>query len=80
MPLWNGSNSSEKKIITIEDRWEYRLAGVTQMQVKSSIGLTFARALRHIVRQDPDVVLVGEIRDRETPRSRSTPPSRPSGV
>jgi len=59
-------NSSEKKIITIEDPVEYRLAGVTQMQVKSSIGLTFARALRHIVRQDPDVVLVGEIRDRET--------------
>ena len=59
-------NSPEKKIITIEDPVEYRLAGVTQMQVKSSIGLTFARALRHIVRQDPDVVLVGEIRDRET--------------
>jgi general secretion pathway protein E len=59
-------NSPEKKIITIEDPVEYRLAGVTQMQVKSSIGLTFAKALRHIVRQDPDVVLVGEIRDRET--------------
>jgi general secretion pathway protein E len=59
-------NSSEKKIITIEDPVEYRLAGITQMQVKSSIDLTFARALRHIVRQDPDVVLVGEIRDRET--------------
>ncbi len=59
-------NSSEKKIITIEDPVEYRLAGVTQMQVKPTIGLTFARGLRHIVRQDPDVVLVGEIRDRET--------------
>jgi general secretion pathway protein E len=59
-------NSSEKKIITIEDPVEYRLAGITQMQVKPSIGLTFARGLRHIVRQDPDVVLVGEIRDRET--------------
>ncbi len=59
-------NSPDKKIITIEDPVEYRLAGVTQMQVKSSIGLSFARALRHIVRQDPDVVLVGEIRDRET--------------
>jgi general secretion pathway protein E len=59
-------NSPDKKIITIEDPVEYRLAGVTQMQVKSSIGLTFAKALRHIVRQDPDVVLVGEIRDRET--------------
>ena len=59
-------NSPDKKIITIEDPVEYRLAGVTQMQVKSGIGLTFAKALRHIVRQDPDVVLVGEIRDRET--------------
>ena len=59
-------NSPDKKIITIEDPVEYRLAGVTQMQVKAGIGLTFARALRHIVRQDPDVVLVGEIRDRET--------------
>ena len=59
-------NSSGKKIITIEDPVEYRLAGVTQMQVKPGIGLTFARGLRHIVRQDPDVVLVGEIRDRET--------------
>jgi general secretion pathway protein E len=59
-------NSPEKKIITIEDPVEYRLAGVTQMQVKPSIGLTFARGLRHIVRQDPDVVLVGEIRDQET--------------
>jgi general secretion pathway protein E len=59
-------NSSGKKIITIEDPVEYRLAGVTQMQVKPTIGLTFARGLRHIVRQDPDVVLVGEIRDRET--------------
>jgi general secretion pathway protein E len=59
-------NAVEKKIITIEDPVEYRLAGVTQMQVKPSIGLTFARGLRHIVRQDPDIVLVGEIRDRET--------------
>jgi len=59
-------NSPEKKIITIEDPVEYRLAGVTQIQVKPAIGLTFARGLRHIVRQDPDIVLVGEIRDRET--------------
>jgi len=59
-------NSPEKKIITIEDPVEYRLSGVTQMQVKPAIGLTFGRGLRHIVRQDPDVVLVGEIRDRET--------------
>ncbi|MCK9375846.1 MAG: Flp pilus assembly complex ATPase component TadA [Syntrophobacterales bacterium] len=59
-------NSPEKKIITVEDPVEYRLKGVTQMQVKPSIGLTFARSLRHIVRQDPEVILVGEIRDRET--------------
>jgi general secretion pathway protein E len=59
-------NSPDKKIITIEDPVEYRLSGVTQMQVKPAINLTFARGLRHIVRQDPDVVLVGEIRDRET--------------
>jgi len=59
-------NSPDKKIITIEDPVEYRLSGVTQMQVKPAIDLTFARGLRHIVRQDPDVVLVGEIRDRET--------------
>ncbi len=59
-------NSVEKKIITVEDPVEYRMAGVIQMQVKPDIGLTFARGLRHIVRQDPDVILVGEIRDRET--------------
>ena len=59
-------NSPDKKIITIEDPVEYRLSGVTQMQVKPTIDLTFAKGLRHIVRQDPDVVLVGEIRDRET--------------
>jgi general secretion pathway protein E len=59
-------NSPEQKIITVEDPVEYRLTGVTQMQVKPSIGLTFARSLRHIVRQDPEIILVGEIRDRET--------------
>lgn len=59
-------NSLEKKIITIEDPVEYRIPLINQMQVQPAIGLTFARGLRHIVRQDPDVVLVGEIRDRET--------------
>ncbi len=59
-------NTPEKKIITIEDPVEYRLAGVTQVQVLPKIGLTFANGLRHIVRQDPDVILIGEIRDRET--------------
>jgi len=59
-------NAVEKKIITIEDPVEYQLEGVSQIQVKPRIGLTFAAGLRHIVRQDPDVILVGEIRDRET--------------
>ncbi len=56
----------EKKILTIEDPVEYRLAGVTQTQVNPKIGLTFARGLRYILRHDPDVIMVGEIRDRET--------------
>jgi general secretion pathway protein E len=59
-------NSPEKKIITVEDPVEYELRGVNQIQVKSSIGLNFANALRSIVRQDPDVILIGEIRDAET--------------
>jgi type II secretion system protein E len=59
-------NSSEKKIITIEDPVEYQLAGVNQIPVRPKIGLTFAAGLRHIVRQDPDAIMVGEIRDLET--------------
>ena len=59
-------NSPEKKIITVEDPVEYQLKGVNQIQVKPQIGLTFASGLRSIVRQDPDVILVGEIRDYET--------------
>jgi general secretion pathway protein E len=59
-------NSPTKKIITVEDPVEYQLRGVNQIQVKPSIGLTFANALRSIVRQDPDVILIGEIRDAET--------------
>ncbi len=58
--------TAERKIITIEDPVEYQIAGVNQIQVKPQIGLTFASGLRSIVRQDPDVILVGEIRDRET--------------
>jgi general secretion pathway protein E len=58
--------TAELKIITIEDPVEYQIAGVNQIQVKPQIGLTFASGLRSIVRQDPDVILVGEIRDRET--------------
>jgi type II secretion system protein E len=54
------------KIITIEDPVEYQLEGVVQMQVNPQRGLTFGRGLRHIVRQDPDIIMVGEIRDKET--------------
>lgn len=59
-------NSPEKKIVTIEDPVEYQLAGVNQIHVKAQIGLTFANGLRSIVRQDPDIIMVGEIRDAET--------------
>ncbi len=59
-------NTRDKKIITIEDPVEYELQGVTQTQVRSSIGLTFASSLRSMLRHDPDVMMVGEVRDRET--------------
>ena len=59
-------NSPDRKIITVEDPVEYQLKGVNQIPVKPKIGLTFATGLRHIVRQDPDVILIGEIRDLET--------------
>ena len=59
-------NDARRKIMTVEDPIEYRLAGINQMQVRPQIGLTFATALRHFLRQDPDVLLVGEIRDIET--------------
>src|SRR5262245_30224146 len=59
-------NQSDKKIITIEDPVEYQMDGINQIHVNTQIGLTFATGLRHIVRQDPDVIMVGEIRDRET--------------
>jgi general secretion pathway protein E len=59
-------NSPDLKIITVEDPVEYQLKGVNQIPVKPKIGLTFATGLRHIVRQDPDVILIGEIRDLET--------------
>lgn len=59
-------NSPEVKIITLEDPVEYQLAGVNQVQVQPEIGFDFARGLRSIVRQDPDIIMVGEIRDRET--------------
>ena len=59
-------NDSERKIITIEDPVEYQLKGVNQIQVSEKAGLTFARGLRSILRHDPDVMLIGEIRDQET--------------
>ncbi len=59
-------NTPDINIITIEDPVEYQIAGISQIQVNPKIDLTFARGLRSIVRQDPDVILVGEIRDRET--------------
>ncbi len=62
----NRINSDDKKIITVEDPIEYQIDGINQIQIKPQIGLTFANGLRHIVRQDPDVIMVGEIRDVET--------------
>jgi general secretion pathway protein E len=59
-------NQSTRKILTIEDPVEYEIHGVNQSQVKPSIGLTFATAMRAFVRQDPDVIMVGEVRDAET--------------
>ncbi|MFH0844666.1 MAG: ATPase, T2SS/T4P/T4SS family, partial [Pseudomonadota bacterium] len=59
-------NSPEKNIITIEDPVEYQLEIINQNQVKEGIGLTFAKILKHTLRQDPDIIMVGEIRDRET--------------
>ncbi|HMK50359.1 MAG TPA: type II secretion system ATPase GspE [Thermodesulfovibrionales bacterium] len=59
-------NSPDKKIITVEDPVEYQLKGVNQIQVKPQIGLNFASTLRHIVRQDPDIIMIGEIRDLDT--------------
>lgn len=59
-------NTPDKKIITVEDPIEYQLKGVNQIQMKPQIGLNFANTLRHIVRHDPDIIMIGEIRDLET--------------
>jgi general secretion pathway protein E len=59
-------NTTDRKIITIEDPVEYQMDGINQIHVNPQIGLTFSAGLRHIVRQDPDVIMVGEVRDRET--------------
>ena len=61
-------DSKEKNIITVEDPIEYHLDGISQIQVASRKGMTFHTALRHILRQDPDVIMVGEVRDEETAR------------
>ncbi len=62
----NMINSGNNKIITVEDPVEYQLQGINQIQIRPEIGLSFAKGLRAIVRQDPDVIMVGEIRDQET--------------
>jgi type II secretory ATPase GspE/PulE/Tfp pilus assembly ATPase PilB-like protein len=62
----NKLNTIEKNIITIEDPIEYQMDGISQIQIHEKAGLTFAMGLRHIVRQDPDIIMVGEIRDTET--------------
>ena len=59
-------NTQERKIITVEDPVEYQIPGINQIQVKPAIGMTFSGALRSIVRQDPDIIMVGEMRDLET--------------
>ena len=59
-------NTSDKKILTVEDPVEYQIEGINQIQVKPQIGLNFADALRSIVRQDPDIIMIGEMRDLET--------------
>ncbi|WP_245391804.1 GspE/PulE family protein [Salinicola aestuarinus] len=64
----SGLNTEERKIITVEDPVEYQLPGINQIQVKPAIGLGFAESLRSIVRQDPDVIMIGEMRDLETSR------------
>ncbi len=61
-------DSSERNVITIEDPIEYHLDGISQIQVASKKGMTFVTALRHVLRQDPDVIMVGEVRDEETAR------------
>jgi len=64
----NRINSAEKNVITIEDPIEYQLEGISQIQVASKKGMTFVTSLRHVLRQDPDVIMVGEVRDVETAR------------
>ena len=65
-PPCRSINSNEKNILTLEDPIEYQLEGISQTQVSEKKGMTFASGLRSVLRQDPDVIMVGEIRDRET--------------
>ena len=62
----NRLNSEQVNIITIEDPVEYQLEGINQIQVNTNVGMTFAAGLRSILRQDPNIIMVGEIRDKET--------------
>jgi type II secretory ATPase GspE/PulE/Tfp pilus assembly ATPase PilB-like protein len=62
----NGINTRDKKVITVEDPIEYQLSGITQIQVHPKIGLSFSNGLRSILRHDPDIIMVGEVRDSET--------------
>ncbi len=64
----NRLNSIAKNVMTIEDPIEYQLEGISQMQVAAKKGMTFVTALRHVLRQDPDIIMVGEVRDQETAR------------
>lgn len=64
--LLSDIKTGEEKIVTVEDPVEYQLDGITQVQARADIGYTFAKALRTFLRQDPDVIMVGEIRDKET--------------
>ena len=74
-------NQDTKNVITVEDPVEYQLDGINQVQVNNKAGLTFASALRTILRADPDIILVGEIRDRETASDRRRGrPDRPPGA
>ncbi len=65
-------NTADVKIITVEDPVEYQIEGINQIQAKPQIGLDFANALRSIVRQDPDIIMIGEMRDLEPRASRSS--------
>lgn len=64
--ILNMINSMDKNIVTVEDPVEYQLKIINQVQVNTKVGITFATALRHILRQDPDIIMIGEIRDKET--------------